>query len=402
MNSNDYIKDILEKLLHKYNNRIAKSVTTTRRVLIKPKDIFIGYADNNADIEKKEQLHDAIDELLDKGMITVDRLKYSTDVEKIYLCEDKVDNIYEYLSHKYGIIPQSAIAGQFKEMLSSYVPCGPLVQNYCDTLLEQLKDPRTVMLLPIVDANLRMLCFLENNNQNVFIREASMLVYGDSKWFEKNNYEEICNILRTTLGMPKEEDERNDEILAYYHVTPADQEVFIKGNWVIEWEDSVLETAKLQGGIAITSNDILNIKKITVHAKNVMTVENKTSYQRMDMRQTAFLYLGGFATRHQIAFLKKVIEDNPKIAYWHFGDIDVGGFYIHRHLCKATDMKFQLFGMDIEQLKDERFAHCLLPLTDNDRSRMEGLLEDERYQKVLTYMKEMGVKLEQEIVGYYL
>ena len=399
MNSNDYIKDILEKLLHKYNTRIAKSITTSRRVLIKPRDIFKGYADNNADMGKKEQLHYAIDELLDKGMITVDRLKYSTDVEKIYLCEDKVDNIYEYLSQKYGILPQRAIAEQLKEMLSNYVPCGPLVQNYCDTLLKQLEDPRATMLLPMVHANLKMLCFLENNNQNVFIREASMLVYGDSKWFEKNNYEEICNILRTTLDAPKEE---NEEILARYFVIPAEQEVFIKGDWTIEWKDHILETKYLQGGIAIASNDILDIEKITIHAKRVMTIENKTAYQRMSMRGTACLYLGGFATRYQVAFLKKVIEDNPKVSYWHFGDIDIGGFFIHRHLCKATEKEFKLFAMELEQLKDERFAHCLQPLTDNDRNRMETLLEDERYEKVLTYMREMDVKLEQEIVAYYL
>ena len=61
-----------------------------------------------------------------------------------------------------------------------------------------------------------------------------------------------------------------------------------------------------------------------------------------------------------------------------------------------------MFCMGIEQLKDEHFAHCLHPLTDSDRSRMENLLEDERYEKVLAYMREMDVKLEQEIVAYYL
>ena len=399
MNSNDYIKDILEKLLHKYNNRIAKSVKPTKKVLIKPRDIFNGYADYNADIEKKEQLHYAIDELLDKGMITVDRLKYSTDVEKIYLCEDKVDNIYEYMSQKYGIIPQSMMASQLKDMLSNYVPCGSLVQNYCDTLVKQLEKPNGSMILPIVDANLRMLCFLENNNQTVFLREASMLVYGDANWFEKNNYEEICNILRTSLDMPKEE---NDVLLARYHVRTAEQEVFIKGDWIIEWEDYVLEIAKLQGGISISANDISNIKKITVQAKKLMTVENKTTYQRMSGNKTAYMYLGGFINTYQIAFLKKVIEDNPKIAYLYFGDIDISSFYIHAHLCESLDMEFKLFGMGIEQLKDERFAHCLQALTDYERNRIESLLKEKRYKKVLSYMMEMDVKLEQEIIGYYL
>ena len=72
-------------------------------------------------------------------------------------------------------------------------------------------------------------------------REASMLVYGDSKWFENNNYEEICTFLRTATGRTKEEGERNDNILSFFYVTPAEQEIFIKGNWIIELEQYALQ-----------------------------------------------------------------------------------------------------------------------------------------------------------------
>lgn len=82
-----------------------------------------------------------------------------------------------------------------------------------------------------------------------------------------------------------------------------------------------------------------------------MTVENKTSYQRMRNQDTTFLHLGGFAGREQIEFLKKVIFHNPHIRYRHFGDIDVGGFLIHVHLCRETGRKFEIYKMGIEQLK---------------------------------------------------
>ena len=57
-----------------------------------------------------------------------------------------------------------------------------------------------------------------------------------------------------------------------------------------------------------------------------MTIENKTSFQRLRNGKFAMMYLGGFANRDQIEFLKKVISDNPNIKYYHFGDIDIGGF----------------------------------------------------------------------------
>jgi hypothetical protein len=114
------------------------------------------------------------------------------------------------------------------------------------------------------------------------------------------------------------------------------------------------------------------------------------------------MYLGGFANRHQIDFLKKVIADNPDVTYRHFGDIDVGGFLIHKHLCRETSKYFELYCMGIQQLKDERFQSCLKELTRNDRNRGETFSDDAVYGEIWKYMKEHDVKLEQEIVSYYL
>lgn len=202
--------------------------------------------------------------------------------------------------------------------------------------------------------------------------------------------------------MTGEEYERNDAVLAHYHILPAEQEIFIKGDWKIEWEQYVLETDHFSGGIAIASKDIRSIRKITVNAPGLTTVENKTSYQRLKNHNMAMMYLGGFANRHQIQFLKKVIQDNPDITYQHFGDIDIGGFLIHRHLCKETSAVFRLYCMGVRQLSDERFKGCLKALTENDLARLEGLKEDAMYCETLGYMKEHGVKLEQEIVSYYM
>lgn len=148
--------------------------------------------------------------------------------------------------------------------------------------------------------------------------------------------------------------------------------------------------------------DIEGIKRITVNSSYMMTIENKTSYQRIGNCDIASMYLGGFANGYQIQFLLKVIQDNPNDVFRHFGDIDVGGFLIHRHLCRVTSKKFMLFCMGIEQLEDERFRDCLRGLTDNDVNRIEQLLAEEPYSVIVKYMKAHNVKLEQEIVSYYI
>ncbi len=400
MSSKEYKKEILDGLLKKYNSRYAKNITTNRRIILKPSEVYKDYDKNNADILEKQRIYDAVKILKDKDFIDVKYLKFSDDIKQIYLVEENLDDLYKYLKDEYGVVPQSTISKQVHEIIEKYICVGGIVEKYCEDILVQIEDPRCTLNPTRIEANLKMLSFLEQNRENLYVREVSMLVYGDSKWFENNNYEEICTFVRTATGRIREDGERNDAILKLFDVTPIDQEVFIKGNWTIEWEQYVLDISKFKGGIAISSSDVQCIKNISVNSKGVMTIENKTSFQRLKNEDFAMMYLGGFANRHQIEFLKKVILDNPNVRYYHFGDIDVGGFLIHKHLCRETAKEFELYCMGIEQLSDTRFSHCLRELTDNDKSRLVTLME-EPYCDVLEYMQEHNVKLEQEIVSYY-
>ena len=401
MSSKEYKKEIIDGLLKKYNIRYAKNITTNRRIILKPTEVYKDYAKNNADISEKQGINEAVSVLTDMGFITADYLKFSDDIEKIYLSEEKLDAIYEYLKEEYSVIPQSTISKRLHEIVEKYICRGEIVNKYCESILVQIENPRCILVPEQIEANLKMFSFLEKNKEHLYVREASVLVYGDSKWFENNNYEEVCTFMRTATGRIRKEGERNDVILSFFYVTPAEQEIFIKGNWRIEWEQYVLDISKFQGGIAIASSDVQSIKNISVNSESVMTIENKTSFQRLKDGDSAMMYLGGFANRHQIEFLKKVISDNPNVRYYHFGDIDVGGFLIHKHLCRETAKKFELYCMGIQQLCDMRFSHCLRELTDNDMSRLGALME-EPYYDVLKYMQEHNVKLEQEIVSYYL
>lgn len=401
MTSKEYKKEIIDGLLKKYNIRYAKNITTNRRIILKPTEVYKDYAKNNADISEKQGINEAVSVLTDMGFITADYLKFSDDIEKIYLSEEKLDAIYEYLKEEYSVIPQSTISKRVHEIVEKYICTGEIVNKYCESILAQIEDPRCILVPEQIEANLKMFSFLEKNKEHLYVREASVLVYGDSKWFENNNYEEVCTFMRTATGRIREEGERNDAILSFFYVTPAEQEIFIKGNWRIEWEQYVLDVSKFQGGIAIASSDVQSIKNVRVNSESIMTIENKTSFQRLKDVDLAMMYLGGFANRHQIEFLKKVISDNPNVRCYHFGDIDVGGFLIHKHLCRQTAKKFELYCMGIQQLCDMRFRHCLRELKDNDMSRI-GALMDEPYYDVIKYMQEHNVKLEQEIVSYYL
>ena len=124
MGRKDYKKLVLEKLLNKYHNRLARNISTGRRIILKPQEVYKNYADNNADIREKQSLDEAVNALKELGLVAVDYLKFSIDLEKIYLCEEHLDAVYGYLENHYGVIPQNLLSEKVKLLMEQYQSSG--------------------------------------------------------------------------------------------------------------------------------------------------------------------------------------------------------------------------------------------------------------------------------------
>ena len=66
-------------------------------------------------------------------------------------------------------------------------------------------------------------------------------------------------------------------------------------------------------------------------------------------------------------FLMKVYRSEPNKQYFHFGDIDAGGFYIFDDLCEKTGIPFQPLSMDMDTLYS--YKSYWKELTKNDVTR---------------------------------
>ena len=110
------------------------------------------------------------------------------------------------------------------------------------------------------------------------------------------------------------------------------------------------------------------------------------------------MYLGGYHNAVRCNLLKKIYKVFPNITYYHFGDIDAGGFQIYKCLCEKTSIPFQMYQMDLSVLK--KYESYGKKLTQNDRKRLCDMMEsvDEDVKNLITYMLEHDVKLEQECV----
>ncbi|MBR1383113.1 MAG: DUF2399 domain-containing protein, partial [Ruminococcus sp.] len=107
------------------------------------------------------------------------------------------------------------------------------------------------------------------------------------------------------------------------------------------------------------------------------------------------IYLGGYHNTHRRNFIMQLFHDNPETEFFHFGDIDAGGFYILLHLREKTGVPFRPYHMDISTL--QKYSAYAKPLTENDKKRLERL-SDTVFSDTIKFMLENNCKLEQEAI----
>lgn len=399
----EYKEKMLILLVEKYRNSKKDSGTNLirRRTAIEPSQLYKKYNKNDGDVEQIEKINQAVEACQNDGFLIFEKNGYSSEIAKIYLMDEKVDEIEAYLESACGYESKHRKMQYVEQMITRYSGIAPAADRECQRLKETLAENKIPKNYRQTEEILKALVFIERNRRLLYVREASMLIYGSSKYFEENTLESVCLLLRTYENMPCKEGELPDEILGKYHIIPEKQKICLKGDVTLLMAGKPLELGTLRDGIEFFTEDLEKLTQVVVHTPEFWTVENQTSYYRCQNPAVSFFYLGGYATRFQRDFLKKVYQDNPKVQYRHFGDLDAGGFYIHDNLCRMTGIPFGLYRMSVEELSDERFRSCLQPLSERDRSRLKSLTSKELYREAAAYMLAHHVKLEQEIISYY-
>lgn len=335
------------------------------------------------------------------GFLTFETEKFSNEIRNIDLVDEKIEELEAYLEQTYHYESKASKRQYVEELIAVYSGRSPAAELECRKLRQALEKNRIPPKYLQAKGLLKALVFIENNREELFLREASMLIYGDSKYLEEAMLHPVCKALREFLGRPCGEDELEDEILEEYHIRREKQKLCLKGDVMLQNGGKELELGNFADGVEFFSDELDGIEHICVRVPEFITVENYTSWLRFRKEGAVSFYLGGYAARFQRDFLRKVQEDNPHLVFRHFGDIDAGGLYIHEHLCRVTGIPFQMYRMSCAELQDARFRSCLQPLTNQDRIRLKSLEKQGTYRELAAYMLEKNVKLEQEIISYF-
>ncbi len=395
---------ILVSLVNKY--RRSKKDTgdnkTNRRTQVKPEKLYKKYKANDGDFDVIAAINHTVEKLYKMGFLTRDQEKFGTQLQCIYLVDEQIEQVEVYLHKKYGFIPKGMKKNNVLDIITKYYNLSEICNMECERLRRELdrnKIPSDYETLPkILDA----VAFIENNRTELFVREASVKIYGDSKYFEENTLVPVCQMLRKYKNKPCNTDELMDEILSDYMIKKEPQRFSIKGKFILSIDGKELDFSVLPDGIELDSNSLKKIDCIKIRTQKFMTIENRTSYLRYSAPDTVTFYLGGYANRFQRDFIKKVYDDNPDIEFLHFGDIDAGGFWIHHNLCEITGINFKTFCMSKDELSQKQYERCLHRLTGNDVVRLQELKGMREYVDTIRYMLQHNIKMEQEIISLEL
>ena len=384
---------VLNKLIDKYEkSKLSKGGTKNNRSikLTTKDDVLSSYT--IADSYKYTDDNDAVLKKLEEfGFISTE---YNEDTFKsLTLLVENVDLIYDYLKRPKPLDELMKI----KEILSNY-SFDNFVNDFIGYVYEYIENkyeyPKTYFTnSENLDLILNTFTQLFMLDEEIKKRDFSAKYLGDSKLFESIEHK----IIKIIKDFDSKEELSDEEFLSSYNIVKNSSYVLVKNKLNLKINDSLIKLDDLRFEMSLSDDMIKCLEIVSSDIKKVITVENLTSFYTLVDDAAVIVYLGGFHNHTKQSFLKMIYEKYPNAEYYHFGDIDAGGFWIFENLRSKTGIPFHPYKMDLVELMDT--SNNFKELTERDKKRLAKMLYDSRFnifKEVIMYMLENDVKLEQE------
>lgn len=367
---------------------------------IKPEKIFYEYNGDYTDQDEVNQFNREMQSLMEFEFVILDYERGIPVISKIKLNTNSINEIYSVLKREDITVKRNREI----KMYTQYMGVHDIMDAFCKSQVERLNDYKDAKYTSDIAINiLKLLKYVLGNNSDIMERELSVAVLGDTKLFEKSYKSRICSIIEEYGELELDlsvldKKEKEKAILEEYQVFSNPSYIFFKGNVDIHYVDGNSMSVTPDNPIAILSEAIARIEMIKVNSNRIVTVENLTSYNRINDNKSTFIYLSGYHNTAKQRFLKKIAENNSGVSWFHFGDIDPDGYYILKNLVEKTGIAFVPLYMDVQQLINCK-QYCK-PLEKNDMVKANSLLKFHFYDEVMEFMLANNCKLEQEIISW--
>lgn len=276
------------------------------------------------------------------------------------------------------------------------------INEYKQDMINYLKEKhKTNNLFPVQFAQdiLLVLKQIDNKEENLK-RVLSIKCFGDSKYFERNIEHIIIRIIKTYL-LENAEEYSNDDILLEVGISKYPEIFEFCGDMEYYIDDEKIEYKKETMGSYLNSYNVEKMTNLTIkNARKILFIENKANYidyiQNKQESDEFVIYHGGMYSPLKGKFFKKIYEACENQEFYHWSDIDIGGFRIFTRIKKIIP-ELQEYKMDTEAflVKKEYWKE----MNQDYRKRLQQLRESEEYEtfyEVIDAMLENNSKLEQE------
>lgn len=398
-----YDKQVINKLLDTYENSLLSIGKNKRNVKIElrfTRTILPEYFDESSFVY--ENIHIQMRNLEEEGLVRIVWKDQKVDyvIQKVQLNMERLTQAYAFVRRTPKCNLEETNQALLEEYCNDETGENPITGEFARYLLERLNNHQSVkeyINLSKIEETRRLFVALSNvekNRKPCYIREFSIEHFQDSKYFEqiKNQVAKIFRRFHSEYASME-----TAEILAEYGIYHTPNYVYLKGDIMIVIDGEHIKLRTLNQGLGISGEDLWKVTFSDLsRIKRVITIENLTTFFRWQEPESLIIYLGGYHNGIRRTLLKKIYQELPRISYYHFGDIDAGGFSILKDLRNKTGISFKMYRMDIETLKYyEKYGKVL---TESDRIRLKEMEKDEELQEVVSYMLLHNVKLEQECV----
>lgn len=398
----NYSKIILNDLLDKLDKRQVKygGVSVSRKISLENRedvDVFSKYWGDDAYLYRDE-IDGAIKQLENLGFVRAIYDRATSFLIKVVLVEEHASEAFSYL----GRIPEAVrIAGDInggqkllktlQESTTSYSFLKKMLDNLqsgksCKQYFKSYDELEEIVIAVKV---------IEENDEEILLRNFSKKKFKDSKFLERIGAK-LLKIFNTFGG---EVFSSFHELCERYLIVRDTGYAIVKHGLRLSINQQEIDLDALGIDFCLSDSAIEQMKITQITRRKVITIENLTTFHYFDSNDAIVIYLGGYHNAVKRKFLKKLYAFDSQLDWFHFGDIDWGGFEIFMDLTRKTGINFHPIMMSINELRTYR-SECA-PLTSEDRQRLQRLLNDKDaaiFYSTIEFMLKNGYKLEQESV----
>ncbi|MCL2066717.1 MAG: DUF2220 domain-containing protein [Treponema sp.] len=354
----------------------------------------------------RNDINQAVMDLADKKFIEFEWMRGEKNhiLSRLWLNYDSIGQIYAYLGRRPKGDAVNEVLSQLRVLLDrskeewvrhwleeTYVVISR--KRTIGNNLPEGKSDRNDLLKAVSELSKR-------TEMEILERIFSIQCFGDSKRFEHTVKPRLIRILKKYLIQDECTD---DDALRYVGIVRYPEQFEFSGALSIMLPKGLVDFMPLPFGSTLTIDDVKEGHiKLGADIRRILSIENRANYveyiRKFQSKDELVLFHGGQFSPAKGVFLKALVSAMPESCmFYHWGDIDYGGFSMLARLRREIMQEVQAWKMGIEDIK--QYTKYAIQFSESYRKRLTSLLdvsELQDCQSCIKFMLKDGVRLEQE------